>query len=209
MKNKKILGMIIFIVVVVIGITLFWSLNAQKTIEGRYKTINSDLLSTSIEFMPDSKNAKEGTYKSYMETKNGQNDGVEGRYKQENGKIIFENNEEKGVFGNARPKTLLDMAGEELSIRDNYLIDKEKFYDGKVPETETFNAIISSDDTKYEFKDNGTLIIDDEEETVYERNGDIITYKHLLNDGVSEQTMNLYVFDGKVINGNVYRKEEE
>lgn len=209
-KNKIIIGIVIVVVVaIIIGIIVLLRLNKQEAIEGTYKTISSDLLSTSIEFTPDSKNAKEGTYKSYMETKNGQLDGAEGRYKQKNGKIIFENNEEKSVFGNTRPKSALDMAGEELTIRENYLISENSCYDGEVPKSKTFNAIISSDDTKYEFKDDGTLIVDEKEETVYERNGDIITYKHLLNDGVSEQTINLYVYNGKIIDGNVYRKQGE
>lgn len=206
MINKKIL--FICALVIIFIIVVFLVINNKKAIEGKYRTISSDLISTTIEFIPDSKNAKKGTYKSYMETKNGLYDGAEGRYKQENGKIIFEDNEEKSVFGNTRPKALLDMAGEELSIIEDYLIDKENFYEGEIPETETFNAIISSKYTKYEFKEDGTLIIDGRKETKYERKGNVITYKNLLKDGVSEQTVNLYVYDGKIYD-TAYRKEGE
>lgn len=209
MKNKKILVIVmIILIIVIIGAIAFFRKNNQENISGKYKSINSDLISTTIEFIPDSKNATEGKYKRYMETKNGKISNVEGTYKQEKKKIVFENNEEIGILGNSRPKTALDMSGKKLSVIEKYLIDEDSKYKGEVPSTEKFNAIISSRDKKYEFKEDGTLTIDDKEETTYSRDENIITYKHILNDGVSEQTINLYVYKGEVYN-EVYKKQEE
>lgn len=209
MKNKKILVIVmIILIIVIIGAIAFFRKNNQENISGKYKSINSDLISTTIEFIPDSKNATEGKYKRYMETKNGKISNVEGTYKQEKKEIVFENNEEIGILGNSRPKTALDMSGKKLSVIEKYLIDEDSKYKGEVPSTEKFNAIISSGDKKYEFKEDGTLTIDDKEETTYSRDENIITYKHILNDGVSEQTINLYVYKGEVYN-EVYKKQEE
>ena len=198
----------IIIIIIIIGAIAFFRKNNQENISGKYKSISSDLISTTIEFIPDSKNATEGKYKRYMETKNGKISNAEGTYKQEKRKIVFENNEEIGIFGNSRPKTALDMSGKKLSVIEKYLIDEDSKYKGEVPSTEKFNAIISSGDKKYEFKEDGILIIDDKEETTYSRDKNIITYKHILNDGVSEQTINLYVYKGEVYN-EVYKKQEE
>ncbi len=205
-KIKKIL--IIGALVIVFIIIIFLVINNQKMVNGKYKSIFSDTIVTTIEFIPSNLISKSGLYKTGKSSSTSSSFGEEeGEYKQKGNKIIFENINGSNL-DEYISKSLGGLYGDELVKDGNYLIDLSSDYDGAVPNSKTFNAIISSKYTKYEFKEDGSLIIDGKKETKYERKGNVITYKILLKDGVSEQTVNLYVYDGKIYD-TVYRKVGE
>lgn len=204
-KTKRNLLIISSAIIVIIIIILFIVLKGNKNIKGKYSSILSDAIITTIEFTPDKSDNKTGICKISQIIGDKEFEGDEVIYKQEGKEITFVDNRKEGIFGKGTSSPL-DMYDEKLIIDGNYLVEEDSSYDGEVPNSKTFDAEIKSKYDTYEFKKDGTLLINSEEQTTYERKGNIISYKYLLNDGVTEKEAKLYIYEGKVYD-TAYEKQ--